>query len=227
MLLDSVLLRCASSPRPVVVFDLDGTLIDTSRRHEIVFRQFLDAHGADFPAVRSAAPTIARAEFRFHVWDPLAARGLATDALRAALLEFWVPRYFSDLCEVDDPWPGGVEFAEACRDAGARLVFATGRREDRMRAGTEAWLDRMGLPRGSGSLIMKPKGGPRDLDWKLALLPQVDAQGKVVASFENEPAHCNAWLAHWPDALHFCIESGHTDDAPPLDPRVVSIADYR
>ena len=49
----------------------------------------------------------------------------------------------------------------------------------------------------------------------------------MVAAFDNEPGNCNAFLEMNPDAEVVFLDMQHLPGAPPLDPRVHIVADFR
>ena len=54
---------------------------------------------------------------------------------------------------------------------------------------------------------------------------QVEGLGEVVATYDNEPANCNAFCERWPAALHVFVDTQHAPNPPPLHPDVVVVDD--
>jgi hypothetical protein len=68
-----------------------------------------------------------------------------------------------------------------------------------------------------------------DVDTITLDLPAVDgvllSLGEVVATYDNEPANCNAFCDRWPQALHVFVDTQHAPNPPPLHASVVVVDD--
>ena len=154
-----------------------------------------------------------------------------TDAERVAEAQaFWRDRFFSDgHLQHDVPLPGAVDFARACYDAGAILVYLTGRDLPAMGIGSFRSLRDSGFPIGvpGTELVLKPDAAMPDEAFKRLEAPKLARVGAIVASFDNEPANCNTILAQNPECESVLVDTQHLPGAPPLDPGVHVIADFR
>jgi hypothetical protein len=226
-MLETVRQRIRDTPigeaRPVVVFDLDSTLIHTGGRHLAIARAFAQDHGAISDAVDALTPS----DFGWDVRDPLRARGVPEPILDA-LLAFWGERFFDGAwCAHDQPAPGAVPFVRTIEAEGAHVAYLTGRPEPTMGAGTRASLQQLGFPQGPRtSLHMKPTTTVSDARFKRVAVHEILAFGPIVATFENEPAHANAFLKAFPDAVHVLVGTVRDPRAPAPDPKLICAPDF-
>ncbi|MCO4772741.1 MAG: hypothetical protein KDA24_22105 [Deltaproteobacteria bacterium] len=208
--------------RPIFVFDLDSTLLDTGQRHLAIFRDFAAStakrQGPVWDALRALVPDLAASDFGYDVTDPLLAAGIRSDRLERALLDYWSDRYFTnEYCVVDEPAPGAVSYVVRAHAEGAFVQYLTGRPEERMRRGTEKTLQRHRFPTGEGTgLRLRPRDLRADKDFKVVAGRRIARQGEVVAQFENEPANANALIGIFPGAMHFLV--GSVRSSAPVTP---------
>lgn len=220
-LLDAVLRRVDTARRPVVIFDLDSTLLSTSARHLAILRAFGWRQGGSVHAASRAADM-----HQIH-WSPeevLAAAGVSDPEL----MPFWAPRFFSDQCTVDVPNPGAVRFVRAVHGAGAIVVYLTGRVRGQMARGTVESLNNWGFPcmDGQSMLYLKPATSLPDAEHKDIAMARIGELGQVVATFENEPGHANAFAARFPGGVHVLLDTCHGPGAPPVSAGVTVVPDF-
>ncbi len=231
-LLDGVLTRvrqtAAAGRLPVVVLDLDSTLIHTGPRHHRIVADFVAQHGSD--RLRELAAALQPEDFGFLVEGPLRARGFDDEAEIGALRRFWRERFFTpEYLAFDGANPGAVPFVERLVDAGGLAYYLTARPADLAGATVDVLLrHRFPFLRGRTVLHLKPS---RDLDdnrFKRAALAEVRSlAGEVCATFENEPAHAAAYLEAFPGATHFLVGDIHSPSAPEPHPSLVSLPSFR
>ena len=118
--------------------------------------------------------------------------------------------------------PGAVKFARACHDAGALLVYLTGRDLPGMALGTFKSLRDLGFPIGTmgTKLVTKPAFEIPDTEFKQSVARDLGRFGEVIAVFDNEPANCNLLLEAYPKCESVFVDSQHAPDPPVLDARV-------
>jgi hypothetical protein len=233
--LKAVLRRCRHEPTssqrpPVVVFDLDGTLLDNRPRTLAILREFAARCADRDPQLAERLAGARAADLAHLLCDTLARLGVDRTKLAAEMQEFWRERFFGDTHLVHDvPLPGAVSFARACYDAGALLVYLTGRDLPLMGIGTFRSLRDLGFPIGvpGTELVLKPDADLPDEDFKRLTAPSLARVGRVVAAFDNEPANCNVMLAHYPDAHVVFVDTQHTPGAPALEAEVRVVRDLR
>ena len=230
--LSRIVSRCAAVPGvppPVVVFDLDGTLMDNRPRTAVILQELArelreEAH--------SAAEILAAAraeELAYLLGDSLRRLGVEHPELVERAESFWRERFFSDhYLKHDVAVAGAVTFARACYEAGAVIVYFTGRDLPFMGIGSFQSLRDLGFPIGvvGTELVCKPDAKIPDEAFKRAEGPKLTRVGRVVAAFDNEPGNCNAFLEMHPEADVVFIDTQHLPGAPPLLERVHVVGDF-
>ena len=231
--LRAVLRRCRperTQTTPVVVFDLDGTLLDNRPRTCAILREFADRVRHREPELADRLHRARPADLAYLLSDSLERLGAHRTELVAEMEAFWRERFFADPHLVHDvPVPGAIAFARACYEAGAILVYLTGRDLPLMGTGTFQSLRDHGFPIGvpATELVLKPDAAMPDEAFKRLTAPDLARVGHVVAAFDNEPANCNVMLAHYPDAHVVFVDTQHMPGAPPLDAGVCVVRDLR
>lgn len=233
MTLAAVVQRCraaasSSGPAPVVVFDLDGTLFDNGPRTWQILIDFAEARGN--AALRGALDALPRTGLPYLLRDVLARCGQTSEDLALDALAFWKQRFFTDEFQrFDEPVHGAVRFVRALFDAGATIAYLSGRDAPNMLVGCAAALRRhrfpVGIPR--TAIVLKHAYEDADIDFKRQAVAFVATLGAVTATFDNEPAMCNLFAEHWPQAANFFVHTAHAPDPPPLHGSVTTVPDLR
>ena len=213
---------------PVVVFDLDGTLLDNRPRTAAIFRELGTEWATRHPEEARALAAASSEHIVYGVQGSLARVGVG-EARVADATDFWKDRFFRDPHLAHDvPLAGAAAFVNRLAEAGASIVYVTGRDLPNMSMGTWASLRDHGFPIGAVGtmLVCKPDFAIPDEDFKREALPTLTRLGEVIASFDNEPANCNIALAAFPGAVSVLLATQHTDEAPAPLPGVVVIRDF-
>jgi len=114
---------------PTIVFDLDGTLVDTAPDLARTMNELLSRHGRDaLPAasVRSMVGAGARALME-KAFERTGAP--ASDALLDQLYLDFLEHYIASIDELSEPYPGVVATLEALKREGAGLAVCTNKPE--------------------------------------------------------------------------------------------------
>jgi hypothetical protein len=236
-LLGRIVARCAhdpvgdrGKPTPVVVFDLDGTLFDNRPRSCAILKELAESWRSPYPDVAERLARARAEETAYLLTETLERLGV-TDVERVAEAQaFWRDRFFADdHLRYDVPLAGSVDFARACYDAGAILVYLTGRDLPLMGIGSFRSLRDHGFPIGvpGTELVLKPDAAMADEAFKRLEAPKLARIGAIVASFDNEPANCNTILEQNPGCESVLVDTQHLPGAPPLDKGVHVVADFR
>ena len=234
-LLERIVARATHDPSsgkapPLVVFDLDGTLFDNRPRSAAILRELAVEWRVAHPEAAAKLSQMRAEEMAYLMSDSLARVGL-TEAQRVEeATAFWKERFFADEhMRHDVPLPGAVDFAKACYAAGAVLIYLTGRDLPLMGIGSFRSLRDHGFPIGlpGTELVLKPDAAIPDETFKRLEMPKLARVGTMIASFDNEPVNCNTALAHVPTCESILIDTQHLPGAPPLDPRVSVLGDFK
>lgn len=215
--------------RPVVVFDLDGTLFDNRPRTLSILRELGDSLGGTHPHVTRAIMEMEASNLVYGITDSLAKHGILDAEVAARAVAFWRSRFFRDEYLVHDvPLPGAARFATECWEAGATLLYLTGRDLPEMSVGSWVSLREHGFPIGrvGTELVCKPAFEIADEDYKRDVAPLVARLGEPIASFDNEPANCNAFLRAYPKMSSVLLATQHAPNPPALDAGVAVIRDF-
>lgn len=207
---------------PVIVFDLDGTLMDNRPRVVAILHELAAEWRDTYP---EAAKALAAARVEDVVYEFIANMrklGVNDPSLHEKGLFFWRERFFQDPhMRFDVEVPGARDFAQACYDAGAVLVYMTGRDLPNMALGTFASLRDLGFPIGviGTELVVKPAFEIPDTEFKQGIMRDLARIGSVIAAFDNETANCNLFLDAFPECTSVLLDTQHAPNPPPLDAR--------
>lgn len=228
-LLDALLADVSATPGAIVVFDLDDTLFSTADRHLKILAEFAAAIETSDARAAGILRGIAREQLRYSIADTAKDHGL-DEKLAKDLRGFWFARFFKNpYLLADTIIPGGPEFAAEVIKREGRAFYMTGRDEG-MREGTEASLANHGFPEPDGkgaTLVLKPRFDTPDFAFKDEALHKIGELGTVAGSFENEPAHVNMFIAHFPKGKHFLLETKHSGRPVEPHPATLRIKDFR
>lgn len=216
-------------PAPVLVFDLDGTLMDNRPRVVRILHELGENWSSRFPEA-AACCTKATAELIGYGFQENLRRLGVDPELHDEGFDYWKSRFFTDdALQHDIEVPGAAAFVRACYDAGAIIVYLTGRDLPKMALGSFASLRDLGFPIGvvGTELVVKPTFEMPDTAFKREVAPALSRLGRVVATFDNEPANCNLMLEFHPDSAALLLDTQAAPNPPPLDPRVLVVEDFR
>lgn len=232
-LLERIVTRCKPVPgaaAPVVVFDLDGTLMENRPRTVAILRELGASWRTREPALADRLIAAQPEQLSYLLSASLANLGVTRTDLVAEAEVFWRERFFVDgYLKHDVEVPGAAAFARACYDTGAVLVYFTGRDLPLMGVGSFASLRDLGFPIGvpGTELVCKPDAAMHDEAYKRLVGPSIARVGHIVAVFDNEPGNCNVLLSHFPDADSVMVDTQHLPGAPDPVAAVRVIADFR
>lgn len=227
-----ILARCgerASSGPPVLVLDLDGTLMDNRPRTAEILRDLGASWEGSHPAEAAALRGCTAERLAYLLSDSLHRLGVHDPARISEAAEYWRARFFTDDdLRHDVALAGAVAFVRACHAAGATVVYLTGRDLPMMGVGTFASLRSLGFPLGVAGveIILKPDAQMADEAFKRMVAPTLARVGQVVASFDNEPANCNLFLEAYPQADIVFVDTQHVPGAPPLREAIHVVGDF-
>lgn len=213
--------------RPVVALDLDGCLFDNRSRQVRIARSWAAQQGD------SRLDHVTEAHFQdWSFSNTLVALGIErgeADRMARAYWSYWEPAFFGDeFVQHDLPMPGADRFARAVAEAGARVVYLTGRLGTQ-RPNTIRNLRLYGFPLDDDAqdLMTKPSPEMSDSDWKSGALAELDAASGLAAFIDNEPGHINHCMMNHPRAVAVWINTDHNPKAPTIMAGAPEIRNFR
>ncbi|MFZ4734317.1 MAG: haloacid dehalogenase-like hydrolase [Bradymonadia bacterium] len=229
--LDRILTQCrdqkAAGRTPVVVFDLDHTLMDNGPRTVQILIEFAVAQGDT--ALEAALRAGPRHHLPYLLKDILAQVGEVRAEVVEAASKFWRERFFTDAPQQhDEPLGGALAFVRESYEAGATVVYLSGRDAPNMAVGCVESLRRHGFPIALAHtvLVLKPTFEMPDLEFKRDVVDFLGTLGTVVGAFDNEPGNCNMFRRMFPDALSVFVETTWAPNPPPLDEGIPTVPDF-
>lgn len=223
--------RTAVQRSTLAIFDLDGTLFDNRTRTIFILREISEKFSEMTPALYAAFERFQDlAIVEYSLDATLAKMGVTHPAEIDFIKSEWTKRFFSDEYQLYDmPIAGAKAYVEKVHAAGATVIYLTGRDVGRMLVGTTEVLRLYGFPVGvAGTMTIVKKAFEQDDEiFKNEVSDYIDRLGEVVAVFENEPANANILQKRFPTAASFLVLTQHKPDAPPLDPGIARIENFR
>jgi hypothetical protein len=214
---------------PVVVLDLDGTLMDNRPRSVAILRDLGEMWVDHHPQAAKALAGATIDKLAYLLTDSLRKLGVTDPSLVGEAHDYWRNRFFSDEdLRHDIAIQGAVAFVRHCHTLGATIVYLTGRDLPMMGLGTFASLRTLGFPLGVAGVefILKPDAGMADEAFKRMIAPTLARVGEVIASFDNEPANCNVFKEAYPEADIVFVDTQHVPGAPALHGEMPIIGDF-
>ena len=216
--------------RPMVIFDVDGTLLDNRTRIQKILVEYAEAE------LKKARPDEAKKireikvdAIEYRVADTLKGIGIDDSGIINNAMVFWGERFFTDAyLGYDVPTAGAVDFVRTLYSSGAKIVYLTGRDTERQLLGTVRALREHGFPIGiqGTELIMKPTPQTQNAMFKQRVTNYLRHYGKVVATFDNEPGNINVYRRAFGKALCVLFQAKHSADAPPLLPNITELKSF-
>ncbi len=211
--------------RPVIIFDLDDTLIDCRHRKFRVIQEFIARPEIQeqYALECSLLSGLTWENVQYRVLDTLAQHGVQSPIFGEQLFQFWRLHYFTYPYLIDDqPFPRALEFVQHCHSLGAFTVYLTGRDMPGMGKGTFDSLQKLGFPVHGDSVrfILKESPTQGDLEFKVEALEQIAPLGQVIAALENELPNLNAMADRFPEGAMYWRKTLYLPNPPAPHPRV-------
>ncbi len=123
-----------SRPAPVLLCDLDGTLVDSLPDLAAAVGALLEEEGRPGLAPEAVAAMVGDGVPKLIERALAATGGVPTEAELAALVARYLPIYEARMTELTRPYPGAIETLRALKAAGWRLAVCTNKPEAPSRA---------------------------------------------------------------------------------------------
>jgi len=220
----------AEGTTPVVVFDLDSTLMNNNPRNRAIIEEFAESAKAKYPDFLKAVKAMKDEQIAYSLDDTLKNIGVTDDKILKELKKVWYDSFFTDKYVVlDTAYDGAADFVKKLHGAGTKIVYLTGRDTPDMSKGTVESLKKYGFPieDSASVLLTKPEKKIKDDDFKRTASEDIKKMGKVVASFDNEPKNANLFIESFPDAKVVFVETNHSPRAVPVDKRLPWIKGWK
>lgn len=213
----------------VLVFDLDGTLMDNRPRVVAILHELGHLWRNSHPEAAAACARATSERIGYGFIENMKALGVTDPALHQEGLAFWKKLFFSDPhMRHDVEVPGARDYVTQCYEAGATIVYLTGRDLPNMALGSFASLRDLGFPIGvvGTELVVKPTFEMPDSEFKVSVAPALSRLGTVIGVFDNEPINCNLLLEFHPSSSSVFLDTQHAPDPPELTPAVSIIDNF-
>lgn len=229
--IDDVRTAYNKQERPMVIFDIDGTLFDNRPRTLQILKEYSDKELKKVrPEAAKKLNDLAIDKIQYRLTDTLAIAGITEEAVVINANVFWSERFFvDDYLKYDVATPGAVEFVRTLYSTGARIVYLSGRDTPRQLIGTVKTLREKGYPIGifGTELIMKPTQATQDAVFKQQVTGYLRHFGKVIATFDNEPGNANIFRRAFAESICFYFDGAqHSPNAPPLLPEITTVSAF-
>ncbi|NRA64979.1 MAG: hypothetical protein HRU19_10895 [Pseudobacteriovorax sp.] len=213
---------------PLVILDIDDTLIDCRYRKQIVLKDFANHLPKDHRYYQKLI-SVNIASIHYLISDTLKAIEIEDKDFEQDIYQFWLSHYFSyDYLIQDQAFPGAVNFVNQLLEADIKVVYLTARHESEMGAGTREYFRSSAFPfdRPETTLILKPDRSIPDAAFKASALKEISSMGDVVASFENELKHLNEMAEYFPSGLMYWRDTLHSPNQPVPHKRVTKLPSF-
>lgn len=206
-----------------VVFDLDSTLFEVSRRTQAILQRL--GEQSEFKSkFETAANTLRTIEVLPTDWGIKALltryQSLGASELIHQVRDYWRKHFFSShFLDQDAIHPLADEYVRHLANLGATIFYLTGRPSEPMRAGTIKALKKWNFPLISEAhLLMKPTDVETDEHFKTLVLKELTPKFEHIWLFENEPVIIDEVRAKVPAVKIVFVESVHSGKSrPPAD----------
>lgn len=215
--------------KPVLLFDIDDTLIDTRHRKMAILKELAEQPIAEGKhGYNELLKTASLKHIKYRVKDTLAALGIFDEGFVKDAESYWRERNFTNAyIEYDQPIAGAVRFVNWLHRKGSQIIYLTGRPEPTMGKGTKINLKQLEFPLGEDVLLMmKPDAGMPDFEYKQGVMAEIAQMGEIVAAFENEGHNLNLMAEHFPEAYMVMLDTIKSPGQPPLSDATYVIKDY-
>ena len=227
-LVDEVKGKHRAREEPIVVFDLDGTLLDNRERTLRIMKLYAEREVAPLrPKVAERIASLRLEDIGSRVMDTLARVGVSDPAIVNNAVVFWGERFFTGkYAGFDVAKPGSAALVRTLHGAGARIVYWSTRDASTHLAGTIEVLQRQGFPVGvqGTEVILKPNKQMMSSVFKRRAIAYLQQTGTVVGAFDDEAVNSNLCRRAFSKASCVWV---NLDGARPKSPLLDEVTELR
>ena len=212
--------------KPLVVFDLDDTLIDCRYRKRFVLREFcaLESSQKSWPEYCQKVLDANLEDYEYKVSDFLKNLNISNSKFLKEMEAYWLSKYFTnEYLAADEFFPNAIASLEKMRSLGATIKYFTGRDAPGMREGTIKKLNEHGL---ADELTMKPDKETSDVSFKTDYFALVTEGFDLVCFFENELKNLHPFVEKYPDALFVWLDTLHSPNQPIKNEKIITLKNW-
>lgn len=205
---------------PIVVFNIDGTILDNRSRSQAILRDFVKSNPDSCAGIADSIHAMREEEIDYFIIESFNRCGIRNLFLVESALKFWADNFFTNnYVKMDVPIAGAVRYITELHDSGAMIVYISGRNRANMLEGTVAALGDKGFPIATPRTLLVMKPNPRDnnAQFKENAYLQIAKLGRVVGAFENEARDANAMRRAWPRASVVLLRAAPSHTVAPLN----------
>lgn len=214
-LVTEVEVSASKHEQPIVVIDVDDTLVDVRYRKLQIYNDFVDQPQIKemYPVERYAVKTMQIHDVTYEPGTEFPGLGITDKEFTKAAVDFWKKVFLTNsYLKYEQAIGGASQFVRELVQSGATVIYLTGRNEPDMGKGTVQELVGLGFPLGkSAHLMMKPNAKMDDLKFKKGAFDNIEKLGTVVGVIENEPRNINAMVDRFPTARPIFLKTLHSN----------------
>jgi beta-phosphoglucomutase-like phosphatase (HAD superfamily) len=209
---------------PVVLFDIDSTIMNTSPRNYRILQEAEET----LPYLKGVSGLIRQEDIGWNLINAVNRILPLEKDQKAELHNFWKYRFFHDFwLAFDTPYKGIKDVLDWFLAQNIRIVYLTGRDRENMKFGTLNSFKKHGLPVGrETTFLFKPNQKTEDLPFKKEAFEKVGRMGTVLLAVENEPANANAMKKAFPGARIALIDTVTAPNPDQPDPEIILFRSY-
>jgi predicted secreted acid phosphatase len=217
---------------PVMILDIDDTVVETSSRTKEILGRFLLEHVEANPGdewVLEMVSDITPSQIEYGIEDTLRAAGLEGLGIEEEFKQYFLEHFFSnEFLSEDQVRPGAVDFVKTLLAMGVKVKFLTGRLKGDMEAGTIDSLRELGFPIDDAGvdLFMREDPNETDADFKARAQYEIADGGMVIGVADNEPENLAVAARAFPRAGLFFVGGKHISSADLLPRGTTFIQDF-
>ncbi len=220
----------SSGDRPILIIDLDGTLVDYTLRTYKIFQKALQE--LDLPdTIKKQVDDIKREDYDYFPKTNFVRANIGDDKTINDLTGFWEGKYFiNEYLKYDKQIPGAYEFISNILQLGIEIVYLTGRDDQNMGDGTRMWLKENGfLVDGDNRcrLLMKMDLEIENYESKARNGETIGTLGQPVLIIDNEPIELQTMSERFPDANIVLVDMPNSGKPAKLPEDIFKIKDFR